>query len=72
MLEKGWIKANIFFYGISIFFVQKKSGKLRMYIEFCALNTNIKLDDISLPHGLYFHDKLSKSKYFSSINLVTA
>ena len=43
MLAKGWIKPSVSPYGSPVLFVQKKTGKLRMCIDFCALNDNTKL-----------------------------
>ena len=43
-----------------------------MHIDFYALNANIKLNAFPLPYIADFLDKLGKTKYSSSIDLVTA
>ena len=72
MLAKGWIKPSVSPYGSPVLFVQKKTGKLWMCIDFRALNANTKLDVFPLPHIADFLDRLGKAKYFSSIDLATA
>ena len=44
MLAKGWIRPSVSPYGAPIPFVRKKMGKLRMYVDFRALNSMIRLD----------------------------
>ena len=72
MLAKGWIKPSVSPYGGPVLFVQKKTGKLWMCIDFCALNANTKLDVFPLPRIADLLDRLGKAKYFSSIDLATA
>ena len=72
MLEKGWIRPNIFPYGSPVFFVRKKNGELQMCIDFCVLNANTKLDILLLPCIGDFLDRLGNAKCFSSIDLATA
>ena len=72
MLAKGWIKPNVSPYGSPVLFVRKKTGNLRMCIDFCALNANMKLDVFPLPRIADLLDRLGKATYFNSINLATA
>ena len=55
-----------------VLFIQKKTGKLRMCIDFYALNANTKLDVFPLPCIADLLDRLGKGKYFSSIDLAKA
>ena len=72
MLAKGWIKPSVSPYGSPVLFFLKKAGELQMCIDFCALNSNTKLDVFLLPCIADFLDRLGKAKYFSSIDLATA
>ena len=51
---------------------KKKTGKLQMCIDFCALNTNAKLDVFPLPRIADLLDRLRKAEHFNSIDLATA
>ena len=57
---------------VALYCLSKKTGKLRMCIDFHALNANTKLDVFPLPCIANLLDKLGKAKYFSSIDLATA
>ena len=72
MLAKGWIKPSVSPYGSPVLFVHKKTGKLQICVDFHAPNINTKLDIFPLPPITDFLDKLSKAKYYSSIDLATA
>ena len=50
MIMKGWIRLSVTPYGTSILFMCKKTGKLRMCVDFQALNSNMQLDIFLLPH----------------------
>ena len=72
MLAKGWIIPSVSPYSSPVLFIQKKTGKLWMCIEFHALNANIKLNILPSSHINYFLNQLGKTKYFSIIGLATA
>ena len=59
-------------YGHPILFVCKKTGKLRMCIDFRSLNKNTTVDKFPLPRIADLLDKLGRAKYFSSIDLSAA
>ena len=44
MLAKGWIRPSVSPYGAPILFVRKKTGELRMCVDFRALNSMTRLD----------------------------
>ena len=44
MLAKGWIRPSVSPYGAPILFVHKKTGELRMCVDFRALNSMTRLD----------------------------
>ena len=69
MLEKGWIRPSISPDGAPILFVRKKTGELRMCVDFCSLNRQIRLDMFPIPciHDLL--DRLGKACVFSAIDL---
>ena len=72
MLEKGWVRPSVSPYGHPILFVRKKTGELRMCIDFRSLNKNTIVDKFPLPRISDLLDKLSRAKYFSSIDLSAA
>ena len=72
MLEKGWICPSMSPYGALLLFVRKKTGKLRMCIDYRALNRQTKLDVFPIPRIADLLDHLGRARYFSPVDLVTA
>ena len=72
MIVKGWIHMSVNPYGTPILFVRKKTGKLRMCVDFRALNSNTRLDIFFLPHISDLLDWLGCATVFSSIDLAHA
>ena len=72
MLERGWIRPSVSPYGHPILFVRKKTGELRMCIDFRSLNRNTVLDKFPLPRISDLLDKLARAKYFCTIDLSAA
>ena len=72
MLEKGWIHLSISPYGALLLFVHKKTGKLRMCINYRALNRQTKLDIFPIPRIADLLDHLGCARFFSSVDLATA
>ena len=72
MLEKGWIRPSVSPYGATILFVRKKTGELRMCVDFRSLNRQTRLDMFPIPciHDLL--DKLSQARVFSAVDLSSA
>ena len=72
MLAKGWIRPSVSPYGAPILFARKKTGELRMYVDFRSLNKQTHLDMFPIPciHDLL--DKLGKARIFSAIDLSSA
>ena len=68
-LEKGWICPSCSPYGAPIVFVWKKTGELRMMVDYRALNRQTKKDVYPLPHIDDLLDKLSKACFLSAIDL---
>ena len=50
----------------------KKTGKLRISIDNCALNCQTKLDVFPIPRIADLLDHLGPVRFFSSVDLVTA
>ena len=50
MSAKAWIRPSVCPYGAPILFVCKKMGKLRMCVDFRALNSMTCLDVFPIPH----------------------
>ena len=72
MLEKGWIRPSVSPYGAPLLFVCKKTGKLRMCIDYHALNRQTKLDVFLIPRIAALLDHLGRACFFSLVDLVTA
>ena len=72
MIVKGWIHPSVSPYGAPILFVCKKTGKLRMCVDFRALNSNMQLEIFLLPHISDLLDWLGHATVFSSIALAYA
>ena len=72
MLEKGWIRPSVSPYGAPLFFVCKKTGELRMCINYRALNRQTKLDIFPIPCIPDLLDRLGRAHYFSLVDLATA
>ena len=72
MLEKGWIRPSVSPYGAPLLFVCKKTGELRMCIDYRALNLQTKLDVFPIPCIADLLDRLGRARFFLSVDLATA
>ena len=72
MIAKGWIRPSVSPYGAPILFVCKKTGKLRMCVDFRALNSDMRLDVFPLPRISDLLDWLGHATVFLSIDLAHA
>ena len=70
-LEKGWICPSCSPYGATIVFIRKKTGELRMTVDYRALNRQTKKDVYPLPRIDDLLDKLSKARFLSAIDLAS-
>ena len=70
-LEKGWIRPSSSPYGAPIVFIRKKTGELRMTVDYRALNHQTKKDVYPLPRIDDLLDKLSKAMCLSAIDLAS-
>ena len=70
-LEKGWIRTSCSPDGASIVSIRKKTGELRMTVDYQALNRQTKKDVYPLPRIDDLLDKLSKAKFLSAIDLAS-
>ena len=61
MLAKGWIRPSVSPYGAPILFVCKKTGELRMCVDFRALNSMTHLDVFPIPRISDLLDKLGRA-----------
>ena len=71
MLEKGGIRPSVSPYGAPLLFVRKKTGKLRMCIDYRALNCQTKLDIFPVPRIADLLDRLCRACFFSLMDLAT-
>ena len=70
-LKKGWIHPSCLPYVAPIIFIQKKTGELRMTVDYRALNRQTKKDVYPLPRIDDLLDKFSKAKFLSVIDLAS-
>ena len=69
MIAKGWIGLSVSCYSAPILFAHKKTGKLRMCVDFQALNSNMQLDIFPLLCISDLLNWLGRANVFSSIDL---
>ena len=68
-LEKGWIQPSTSQYNHPILFIKKKTGELRVCIDYRSLNNNTVVDRYPIPRIDDTLDRLGKAKLFSKIDL---
>ena len=69
LLVKGYVRQSKLPYGAPVLFVDKKNGKLRLYVDYKALNKVTVNNSYPLPRIDDLFDQLAEAKYFSRINL---
>jgi hypothetical protein len=69
LLERGWIREPTSPYGAPILFVTKKTGELRMCVDYRALNAQTVKNRYPLPRIDDLFDSLQGARVFSSIDL---
>ena len=72
MLAKGWVRESSSSYAHPILFVKKKTGEMRMCIDYRRLNANTKVDRFPLPRIDDIMDSLGGSTVYSTIDLKSA
>ena len=70
-LEKGWIQPSISQYNHPILFICKKTGELRVCIDYRSLNSNTIIDSYPIPRIDDTLDRLGYAKKFSKIDLAS-
>ena len=70
-LEKSWIRPSSSPYGAPIVFIRKKTGELRMTVDYRVLNRQTKNDIYPLPRIDDLLGKLSKAMCLSAIDLAS-
>ena len=69
LLESGFVKPSLSAYGAPVLFVRKKSGELRMCIDYRALNKITIKNSYGLPRIQELFDQIRGAKYFSTLDL---
>ena len=64
LLESGFVKPSLSAYGAPVLFVRKKSGELRMCIDYRALNKITIKNSYGLPRIQELLDQIRGAKYF--------
>ena len=70
-LEKGWIQPSTSQYNHPILFICKKTGELRVCIDYRSLNSNTIIDRYPIPRIDDTLDRLGHAKIFSKIDLAS-
>ena len=68
LLAKGYIRQSKSPYGAPVLFVDKKDGKLRLCVDYRALNKVTVKNSYPLPWIDDLFDLLARAKYFSRID----
>ena len=68
LLARGYIRPSRSPYKALVYFIVKKDGKLRMCIDYIALNIITITNKYHLPRINDLFDKLARAKYFSCID----
>lgn len=68
-MAKGWIRPSSSPYGAPIIFIRKKTGELRMVIDYRALNSQTRKDVYPLPRIDDLLDRLAGAKVLSALDL---
>ncbi len=69
LLAKSYIKPSKSPYGAPVLFIHKKDGRLRMYVDYRALNKVTMKNCYPLLRIDDFFDRFSKAKVFNRIDL---
>ena len=69
MLSKNQIRPSDSPYGAPILFAKKKDGRLRLCVDYRALNKNTIVDSYPLPRIDELLSRLQGAKYFSRLDL---
>ena len=69
LLARGYVRSSKSPYGALVFFVDKKDGKLQMYIDYRALNKIAIKNNYPLPWIDDLFDRLARAKYLNLIDL---
>lgn len=72
MLRKGYIRESTSSAGYPVMFVPKKNNKLRLVVDYRRLNEITKKDRTPLPLVEELRDRLTGSKYFTTLDLKSA
>lgn len=72
LLNRGIVRESTSPYASQMVLVRKKNGKLRLCIDFRALNAKTRKDAYPLPRIEETLDSLGGAKYFSTIDLQSA
>ena len=69
LLDYGFIKPSLSKYGAPVLFVRKKTGELRMCIDYRRLNSITIKNSYGLPRVEELLDSIQGAKYFSTLDL---
>ena len=68
-IANGWIRPSTSPYGAPVIVIRKKTGELRIVIDYRLLNKQTRLDSYPIPRIDELLDRLGKAKFFTKIDL---
>ena len=69
-MAKGWIRPSASPYGAPVIVIRKKTGELRIMIDYRLLNKQTRLDSYPIPRIDELLDRLGKVRYFTKVDLL--
>lgn len=69
LLKNGFIKPSLSPYGAPVLFVRKKTGEMRMCIDYRALNKITIKNSYGLPRISELFDQIRGARYFTTLDL---
>jgi hypothetical protein len=68
-MEKGYIRPNVYPWGVPVFFLKKKDGTLRLCIDYRQLNKTTIKNKYHLPRIDDLFEQFGGASIFSKIDL---
>jgi len=72
LLNKGFIRVSNSLVAVLVLFVKKPGGGLRFYVNYRGLNRIMKKDYYLLPLIYEILQNISKVKWFTKLNVISA
>ena len=70
-LQKDWIYSTTYQYNHPILFIHKKTGELRIFVDYRSLGSNTIIDRYPISHKDNTLDRLGHKEIYSKIDLAS-